>query len=123
MVPENYLRELENEVAQLRQSLSNAQRGSEEEERDVPKDKRSHPCSIICKDTLIEDSTTEHFIQKLKDVYYRQTSAGSTERAISSTPSTNLSGIPSGSDDQLALPGYTYVPLDYDDAGTFVGFL
>lgn len=122
-VPENYLRKLENEVVQLRQSLSNAQRATKEKEREIPAIEGSHSHSTNAMDRLIEDSTTEHFIRKLKGVYCGQTSASPAEHTISSTPNTNLSGNPRKSDEQLALTGYTYVPLDYDNAGTFLAFV
>ncbi|KAK2596107.1 hypothetical protein QQS21_006454 [Conoideocrella luteorostrata] len=115
-VPESYLRKLENEIAQLRQSLSSAASESTTSAKDrdvVLQDKNA--AAANASDRLLDDSTTEHFVGKLKSVYCGQIFASSPEYLIK-MPNTSCSGNAKESDEQVTGPSYTYVPLNHDSA-------
>ncbi len=68
-------------------------------------------------DRLISDSTTEHFISKLTNVYSRR---GQNEAPVGGSVITD--GGPQGDGAQIDFPlKHTYIPLDYDNTRKYHG--
>lgn len=113
-VPESYLRRLESEIAQLRQPVRPDQRvltGVNLDPR-TPSSKGLEEDDLPCR--LIENSTTEHFIRKLKHVYSAQRPR-ITVGSPSSTGHTPDQANHSDMERQSATSDYTYVPLESDN--------
>lgn len=122
-VPEDYLRGLQSEVAQLRQSLSNATAASARgQSRGSIGDQQTQSPGDTSRERLIEDSTTEHFIRKLKGIQNAPASTRSAEYSNQATPHTHWSGE-SVENEKSTTPSYTYVPLDYDNTGKSLNLL
>lgn len=108
-VPENYVRTLQNEVNQLRQLQ--AERGP------LPGDAERQSLYDSNPERLIENSTTEYFVSKLKGTCTATEDAQSHENAIPETPArTSRSGLSHSHHAQHSSSNYTYVPLDYESS-------
>lgn len=108
-VPQNYVRTLQNEIHQLRQLQ--AERGP------IPGDAERQSLYDSNPERLIENSTTEYFVSKLKGACTATEPAQYQENAIPETPeSTSRSGLSHSHHAQHSSSNYTYVPLDYESS-------
>ncbi|OJI97991.1 hypothetical protein ASPVEDRAFT_880480 [Aspergillus versicolor CBS 583.65] len=102
-VPENYVHTLQNEVHQIRQLQ--AERGP------IPGNAERQSLHDANPERLIENSTTEYFVSKLKGACSASEGDRYQENGIPETPeSTSRSGL---SHPQHSISNYTYVPLYY----------
>lgn len=109
-VPESYLRGMENELSQLRRPIQENQRPLTQESS-VPLSNGLEEQTIP--DRLIENSTTEHFVRKLKNVYSTRSQDIPGVSPLSAGLATDQSNF-HDNDDQSAISDYTYIPLDND---------
>lgn len=112
-IPESYLRRLESELAQLRQPVGDNQRRVTQVGYQF-----TTPSSIglegqAIPDRLIENSTTEHFVRKLKGVYSTRSQDISGVSPLSNGSTADRSNF-HDNDDRSATSDYTYIPLDND---------
>ncbi|KAL4877966.1 hypothetical protein BJY04DRAFT_230241 [Aspergillus karnatakaensis] len=103
-VPEDYIRRLENEISQLRQASRT--RPSSEHATVQP-----HP------ERLIENTTTEYFVSKLKGACAAPASESPPVHQTAATPAGGIASYPPTSP---SISAYTYLPLDYDGADSRV---
>ncbi|KAE8132756.1 hypothetical protein BDV38DRAFT_274869 [Aspergillus pseudotamarii] len=116
-LPESYLRKLEKEITRLRPSLSGSQELSVEAEPASDGDSQN---DHLLNERLIEDSTTEHFIWKLKGVRSALTQGNAQDSSFPTAPASSRASLPRDLDEKSMASSYTYIPLDYDNAQTKV---
>lgn len=88
-IPESYVRRLESEIAQLRQPSHDSQRVVTHTSDQLTTPWRNgSPEQGLLPERLFENSTTEHFVRKLKNVYSTPTQdkSGVSSLPMTSTP-------------------------------------
>ncbi|OGM40377.1 hypothetical protein ABOM_010595 [Aspergillus bombycis] len=111
-VPENYLRRLESEIVRLRQPSRDGQRAVTHTSYQPTTPYSDGSQEQILPERLVENSTTEHFVRKLKGVYSNpiQEVAGVPPFPTTSTPSVSELNA------QSTASSYTYIPLEHDNS-------
>ncbi|KGO75807.1 Pyruvate/Phosphoenolpyruvate kinase [Penicillium italicum] len=115
-IPESYVRRLESEIAQLRQPSRDNQRAvtHASDQLTTPLSNGSQEQGVL-PERLIENSTTEYFVRKLKGVYSTPTQEKS---GVSPFPTTSTPDVSEfhNNEIQSTTSNYTYIPLEYDNS-------
>lgn len=114
-VPESYVRRLENENAQLRESLSGGLQSSTRLTHELSSSANNDSRNAIRADRLVEDSTTEHFISKLKGVHDNPTPDTSQRGWQSSSSPIDGTGVLGTNPISPTKTSYTFISLEQDN--------
>ncbi|KAI9041800.1 Pyruvate/Phosphoenolpyruvate kinase [Aspergillus affinis] len=114
-VPESYVRRLESEIAQLRQTSRDSQVAVIHASHRQPTTPSSNEVQEQTRsERLIENSTTEHFVRRLKGVYSNPYQDMSSPSPFPTTLAPDETGFHE-SDAQPKASNYTYIPLENDN--------
>ncbi|CAI7611447.1 unnamed protein product [Penicillium manginii] len=110
---QSYLRRLENGLAQIRQPVRNNQRLVTQTGYQFTTPSRNGVEEQAIPDRFIENSTTEHFVRKLKGVYSTRSQGISGVSALSTSSTPDRFNF-HDNDDRSANSDYSYIPLEND---------
>ncbi|PLB53913.1 hypothetical protein P170DRAFT_469393 [Aspergillus steynii IBT 23096] len=114
-VPESYVRRLESEIAQLRQPSRDSQRVVTQASCQLTTPSSNGTPEQTLQERLIENSTTEHFVHRLKGVYSNSTQENSGTSPFPTTPTPDVNEF-HDNEIQSTASKYTYIPLEDDNS-------